>query len=93
MKNIAKQAGMDRREFLQLSAGGLLLSMAGTQTLSGATAQEIVFAADGFSLTIQVPRGGAAHLRSLRNPKTGFEWVRPESPLDPVFALASKPSR
>jgi alpha-galactosidase len=90
MKNTAKQPGMDRREFLQLTAGGLLLSMAGTQTLGGATAQEIVFAANGFSLTMQVPRGGAAQLRSLRNPKTGFEWVRPETSLDPIFTLAKQ---
>ena len=74
---------MDRREFVQWTAGGLL-AVAASKTLSGAAANEVTFTSDGFSLVMQVPHGGAAQLRSLRNPKTSFEWIRPGS-MNPVF--------
>jgi len=48
MKNISKPAGMDRREFIHLT-GGLLLSVAASQTAGGAAADEVRFVSHGFA--------------------------------------------
>jgi alpha-galactosidase len=80
---------MDRREFLQLSAGGLLLSISAAKNAGGADVEEIAFSATGFSLILHASRGGAPPaVRSLRNSKTGFEWARPGAPLCPVFTAS-----
>jgi len=89
MKNISKPAGMDRREFIHLT-GGLLLSVAASQTAGGAAADEVRFVSHGFALTMQVSRGGAAQLHSLRNPETGFEWIRSGTSLDPIFTASGE---
>jgi len=97
MTNPAKPAGMgpkiDRREFLQRTAGGLLLSVLATRTAEGAATEEVTFTSDGFSLTMQVAHGGAAQFRSLRNPKTNFEWVRSGTPIDPVLIAGGQSFR
>ena len=97
MTNPAKPAGMgpkiDRREFLQRTAGGLLLSVLATRTAEGAATEEVTFTSDGFSLAMQVAHGGAAQLRSLRNPKTNFEWVRSGTPIDPVLIAGGQSFR
>ncbi len=91
MKDLPKLSGVSRRKFLQLTSGGLLLSVVGKQTLNGATGQDIAFAADGFSFTMQIQHAGSARLRSLRNARTGFEWIRAETPFEPTFRLTGGP--
>ncbi|MGA7633630.1 MAG: hypothetical protein WCB11_22945, partial [Terriglobales bacterium] len=81
---IAKQTYIDRRDFLQCAAGGLLLSVLATKTSWGAAGESAKFASDNFSLELGVQHGGVAAIHSLRNPKTNFEWVRARSPLSPV---------
>jgi alpha-galactosidase len=80
-----KQTSIDRREFLQCAAGGLLLSVLATKTSWGTAAESAKFSSDDFSLELEIQRGSVAALHSLRNPKTNFEWVRPLSPLSPVL--------
>ncbi len=84
---------MDRRKFLQLTAGGLLLSITESTALRGESTQEVSFASDDFSLAIEVAHGSAARLRSLRNLKTGFEWLREGGSFDPIFALEGRALR
>src|ERR1700723_8596 len=88
---IAKPTSIDRREFLQYAAGGLLLSVLATKTSWGAGAEAAKFRSDNFSLELEVQHGGIAVLHSLRNPKTNFEWVRPRSPLAPVLMAEGHP--
>ena len=71
----SKPNGMHRREFLQYTAGGLLLSGLATGTLWGVAREAVTFTFAGFSLELETPHGGVAALRSLRNPKTNFESV------------------
>ena len=94
MTNSKKPACMDRREFLQFAGSGLLFSIVATRVANaGATTENVTFASDGFSLTLHFPPGGVAQFNSLRNLKTGFEWARAETPLEPVFATAGRPSQ
>jgi alpha-galactosidase len=79
-----------RREFLQTAGSGLLVSALAAQTSWAIGHEDVTFTSDGLSLTLHFPAGGAAQLRSLRNPKTGFEWVRAESPLEPVFIATGR---
>ena len=85
-----KPFGMSRRGFLQVTGGGLLLSTLAARTTWAVAGEDVTFTSDGLSLTIHFPAGGAAQLRSLRNPNTGFEWVRGETPLEPVFKAAGR---
>lgn len=80
-----KPFGMSRREFLQVTGGSLLHSTLATRTTWAAADEDVTFVSDGLSLTLHFPAGSAAQLRSLRNPNTGFEWVRAENSLEPVF--------
>jgi alpha-galactosidase len=88
---IPKQTYIDRREFLQRAAGGLLLSVLATKTSWGSTAESARFSSDNFSLELEVQHGGVVDLRSLRNPMTNFEWVRARSPLNPVLIAEGQP--
>jgi alpha-galactosidase len=88
-----KPAEMDRREFLQLSGRGLLLSIIGTRTANAVNTQDVRFTSDGFSLALQFLPGGAARLQSLSNPKTSFEWARKGAVFEPVFATSDKATR
>jgi alpha-galactosidase len=88
-----KPFGMSRREFLQVTGSGLLLSTFAAQTIWAAADEDVTFTSDGLSLTLHFPTGGAAQLRSLRNPNTGFEWVRAETQFEPVFAASGRPSQ
>src|SRR5205085_147899 len=73
-----------RREFLRLGATGMLLSVLPVRSPGGTTVDEVTFASDGFSLTLDVPDRGTARVRSLRNPKTGFEWCRAGAQFGPL---------
>src|SRR5579862_911659 len=88
-----KPFDMTRREFLQTTGGGLLISTLAAQTTWAVANEDVTFTSDGLSLTLHFPTGGTAQLRSLRNPNTGFEWVRGETPLQPVFTAAGKTSQ
>jgi alpha-galactosidase len=88
MADIDRQLKVNRRRFLQTAATGLLLSVVGKQGADGSPAQDVDFTSDQFSFALEVPRGGAARLRSLRNAKTGFEWAQTNTPIDPVFKAA-----
>ena len=85
-----KQTGMDRREFLECVAGGLLLSVLTTRTSLGATAEVATFTSDCLTLQVEVARGGDAVLHSLRNPKTNFEWARTRASMVPVLTTAGQ---
>ena len=85
-----RRAGMDRREFLQCAAGGLVFSALTTRSAYGSTAEELSFASDGFSLTLQIPKTGGVQLQSLSNPKTKFEWARPGTSINPVWTAAGQ---
>jgi alpha-galactosidase len=87
-----KLFGMTRREFLQVTGSGLLSTLA-AQTTWAAAGDDVTFTSDGLSLTLHFPAGGAAQLRSLRNPNTGFEWVRAETPLEPAFEATGRASQ
>jgi len=89
----SKPNGMHRREFLQYTAGGLLLSGLATGTLWGVAREAVTFTFAGFSLELETPHGGVAALRSLRNPKTNFEWVRARTALVPVLTAAGQSVR
>lgn len=89
----SKQAGIDRRDFLQYTGGGLLLSVLATKTSFGFASETVKFASDGFSLEFDVPHGGVAALHSLRTPKTNFEWVRSGSAMEPTLTAAGESLR
>ena len=82
-----------RREFLQATSSGLLFSTLAARTTRAAAGEDVTITSDGLSLTAHFPAGGAARLRSLRNPNTNFEWVREETPFEPVFTQAGKTSQ
>ena len=88
-----KLFGTSRREFLQVTGGSLLLSTLATRTTWAAAGEDVIFLSDGLSLTLHFQAGSAAQLRSLRNPNTGFEWVRGGTPLQPVFTTVGKASQ
>jgi len=88
-----KQPGMDRREFLERAAGGLLLSVLAARTSRGATAEVATFTSDGLTIQVEVAHGGDAVLHSLRNPKTSFEWARNRTSMVPVLATAGQTAR
>jgi alpha-galactosidase len=90
MTSPSKRRGISRRDFFGGAAAGLVLSVLDTHTLHGAQAQDATFRSDGFSLTLSVARGEQTRLRSLQNPRTGFEWVRPGAPMGPVWMAADK---
>src|SRR3982751_2853608 len=71
-----KPFDITRRDFLQVTAGGLLLSTLSAQTAWAVAHDDFTFTSDELSLSLHFPVGGVAQLRSLRNPKTGFEWAR-----------------
>jgi alpha-galactosidase len=85
-----KQTGMGRREFIQHTAGGLLLSALASKTSWGTAAEDVTFTSDGFSLELNVQHGGVVSLRSLRNTKTNFEWVRSQTEIVPVLVAAGQ---
>jgi alpha-galactosidase len=93
MSNPPKPAGMDRRKFLQFTGSGLALSMFSMQTVDALAAQGVTFSSDGFLLTLHFAPKGPVELRSLRNPKTGFEWARSGSSFGPIFTTTDKPSQ
>ncbi len=93
MPNPPKPSGMDRREFLQFTGSGLLLSILATRTAGAFAVEDATFASEGFSLTLHFPPGGAAQLQSLRNPKTRFEWAQAGCSFEPIFATTEKPSQ
>src|SRR5277367_1596661 len=94
MPNPKKPASMDRREFLQFAGNGLLFSMFDPRTANATTAGDATVVSDAFSLTLHFPPGnGAVQIGSLRNSKTGFEWVRARTLLEPVFASTGKLSQ
>ena len=82
-----------RREFLQVTGGGLLLSTLAAKTTWAVAHEDVTFTSDGLSLTLHFPTAGAAQIRSLQNPNTGFEWVRGDTPLEPVFTAAGTASQ
>jgi alpha-galactosidase len=85
-----KPFNITRREFLQATSSGLVLSTIAAHTGWAVANEDVTFTSDGLSLALHFPTGGAAQLRSLRNPKTGFAWIQGETPLVPVFAPAGK---
>ncbi|MGC2400492.1 MAG: alpha-galactosidase [Acidobacteriaceae bacterium] len=85
MQDSGKPPGMGRRSFLQLTGGGLLLSMVAPRIVSGAETGDVALAGEGFTLTLGFPPGAVAQIRSLRNTKTNFEWARRGTNLEPVF--------
>ena len=85
-----KLFGMSRRAFLQVTGGSLLLSTLATRTIWAAAGEDVTLVSDGLSLTLHFPAGNAAQLSSLRNPNTGFEWIRGGAPLQPVFITVGK---
>src|SRR5271165_4620559 len=92
MPNPTKPADMDRREFLQFAGSGLLFSMVAPQMASAGAAKDATFISEGFSLTLHFPPGGGAvQLSSLRNLKSGFEWARAGTSIEPVFTATGKP--
>ncbi len=94
MPNPKKPDGMDRREFLQFAGSGLLFSLLDPRTAYAGTAEDATVVSDAFSLGLHfTPGGGAVQISSLRNSKTGFEWARASTPLEPVFAAAGTPSQ
>lgn len=52
--------------------------------------EDVILSSNGLALTLHFPGEGPVQLLSLRNQKTGFEWVRAESPLEPVFAATGR---
>ena len=88
-----KPFGTTRREFLQVTSCGLLFSTLAARTTWAAAGDDVTFTSDGLSLTVHFPTGGAAQLRSLRNPNTGFEWIRGETPFGPVFTTTGRASQ
>jgi alpha-galactosidase len=84
------RSAMDRREFLQCAAGGLILSALSTRTAYGSTTEELTFASEGFTFTLHIPKAGGTQLQSLSNPKTKFEWVRAGTPISPVWMAAGQ---
>jgi alpha-galactosidase len=94
MPNPKKPASMDRREFLQFAGSGLLFSMLDPLTAKAGTPEDATVVSAAFSLVLHfTPGGGAVQISSLRNSKTGFEWVRTRTPLEPVFAATGEPSQ
>jgi alpha-galactosidase len=91
MENFSKKSGMNRRKFLQTAGSGLLLSVVGSEA-NGSQVQGVNFTSDGFAFSLEVPQGGSARLRSLRNAQTGFEWARKGTTMDPVFTAAGESS-
>ena len=85
-----KTFDITRREFLQTAGSGLLVSTLASQTSWAITHEDVTFTSDGLSLTLHFPNVGAAQLRSLRNPKTGFEWVHAQTPFEPVFTATGR---
>jgi alpha-galactosidase len=90
MTNSSKRRGISRREFFGGAAAGLVLSVLDTSILHGAQSHDATFRSDGFSLTLSVAQGKQAQLRSLQNPRTGFEWVHPDAPIGPVWMATDK---
>src|SRR5580704_17274714 len=88
-----KPFGTTRREFLQVTSCGLLFSTLAARTTWAAVGDDVTFTSDGLSFTLHFPAGGAAQLRSLRNPNTGFEWIRGETPFGPVFTTTGRASQ
>ncbi len=82
-----------RREFLQVTSRGLLFSTLAERATWAAAGQYVTLTSDGLSLAVHFPAGGAAQLRSLRNPNTGFEWIREKTPFEPVFTEAGRASQ
>jgi alpha-galactosidase len=85
-----RRSGMNRREFLQCAAGGLVFSALTTRTAYGSATEDLTFASEGFSLTLQIPETGGVQLQSLSNPRTKFEWVRTGTPMNPVWTAAGQ---
>jgi alpha-galactosidase len=90
MTNSSKRRGISRRELFGGAAAGLVLSVLDTSILHGAQSHDATFRSDGFSLTLSVAQGKQAQLRSLQNPRTGFEWVHPDAPIGPVWMATDK---
>jgi alpha-galactosidase len=90
MTNSSKRRGISRREFFGGAAAGLVLSVLDTSILHGAQSHDATFRSDGFSLTLSVAQGKQAQLRSLQNPRTGFEWVHPDAPIGPAWMATDK---
>ncbi len=88
-----KPFGTTRREFLQVTSSGLLFSTLAARTAWATAGEDVSLTSDSLSLTLHFPTGGAAQLRSLRNPNTGFEWVGAESSFLPVFEAVGRPSQ
>jgi alpha-galactosidase len=84
---------MGRREFLQLTSTGLLLSVLATRTTEAVAAEDVTFASDGFAFTLHFLPRDAVQLRSLHNSTTNFEWARAGTTLEPVLTTAGKPSQ
>jgi alpha-galactosidase len=92
MNSFRQSFGMDRRQFLQCTAGGLLLSVLATPTADGSISEDVTFSSNGFSLTLRNPHDGTIQLLSLKNPKTHFEWSRSGATINPVFTMDGKSS-
>jgi alpha-galactosidase len=90
MTSSSKRRGLSRRDFFGGAAAGLVLSVLDTSILHGAQSHDATFRSDGFSLTLSVPQGEQMRLRSLQNPRTGFEWIRPDAPMGPVWTATDK---
>lgn len=93
MTSSSKQRGMSRRDFFEGAAVGLVLTVLDTYTAHGTQSHDATFRSDGFSLTLSVTRGGQAQIRSLRNPRTSFEWILPGAPIEPVWMATKKSVR
>ena len=95
MPNPKKPAGMDRREFLQFAGSGLLFSMLDPLTAKRRYHRRCdSLSPTGFSLDSTFPaRRRRCSNQLSAQPKTGFEWARARTPLEPVFAATGKPSQ
>src|SRR4051794_12452399 len=85
-----KPFNVTRREFIQTTGSGLVLSTLAAHAAWAVAHEDVTFTSDELSFALHFPTGRAAQLRSLRNPKTGFEWVQVDTPVEPVFSAAGR---
>ncbi|WP_158752017.1 alpha-galactosidase [Acidobacterium sp. S8] len=93
MSDAFKPTDIRRRDLLKLAGSSVLLSMLGARSATGAAVDnDVTFVSDELSLTLHFTNGGAHQLHSLRNSKTGFEWIRAGTSMDPIFTAAAVPA-
>ena len=93
MSDPFKPTRVRRRDLFKFAGSGVLLSMLGARSATGAAVDnDVTFVSDELSLTLHFMNGGAHQLHSLCNSKTGFEWIRAGTSIDPTFTAAAVPA-